>query len=330
VFEILRRGKSIFIRVRSSLKIIFLLIIAAALIIGIVSLAYRPAYGVTLNGEFIGYTTNKSKLQNTINEYMKTGDGENVAFVDIEEVLEYSLCLLKKEKISDDNAIIENVKELGTTYYEYYAIVLDNEEKNFTKTKAEAEEIISQLKEQRSSNIDKIAYARVLDTELQEFSDVESVVTALYVKPAPAVRYASAGYSVSNSDVYNKPELGIALISPTSGSISSRYGRRGGEFHSGLDIAGSYGTAIRAAAGGTVVSAGNSGTGYGIIVKIAHGNGVETLYAHCSEVYVSVGQVVSQGETIAAMGSTGRSTGVHLHLEVRLNGVSVNPEHYVY
>ena len=255
VFKIFKKGKSIFIRIRSSLKIIFLLIIATALIVGIVSLAYSPAYAVTLNGEFIGYTANKSKLQNKINEYMKIGDGENVAFVDIEMLPEYSFCLLKRDKISNEEEIIDNVKELGTTYYEYYAIIVEAEENCYTKTKAEAEEIINQLKEKNSSNIDKIAYMRVQGTDLKEFSDTESVVTSLYVKPVPVIRYASTGGSSGSAESSYRPDLGIAFVSPTSGIITSRFGRRGGETHSGLDIAGSYGTSINAIASGTVTAA---------------------------------------------------------------------------
>ena len=66
------------------------------------------------------------------------------------------------------------------------------------------------------------------------------------------------------------------------------------------------------------------------MVIVSHGNGVETYYAHCSSLYVSAGESVSQGEIIAAVGSTGNSTGPHLHLEVRLNGSPQNPEYYVY
>ncbi len=118
------------------------------------------------------------------------------------------------------------------------------------------------------------------------------------------------------------------FIWPTSGQFSSPFGSRWGGWHSGIDIASSAGTPIYAAAGGTVTFASYSG-GYGNIVKIDHGDGVSTFYAHCSSMSVSVGQVVAQGDYIAAMGTTGNSTGNHLHFEVRINGTAYDPVAYL-
>ena len=80
-------------------------------------------YSVTLNGEFIGYTTNKSKLQKRINEYIENENENNIAFIDIQNLPEYTLCLLKKENKTNDDEIFEKVKNSGTTYYQYYAII---------------------------------------------------------------------------------------------------------------------------------------------------------------------------------------------------------------
>ncbi|BCL37743.1 hypothetical protein NSMS1_41900 [Nostoc sp. MS1] len=99
-------------------------------------------------------------------------------------------------------------------------------------------------------------------------------------------------------------------------------------FHAGLDFAASYGSTIRAADSGTVIMAGWYG-GYGKAVIIDHGNGITTLYGHTSQLYVSEGQSVQKGQAIAAVGSTGLSTGPHLHFEVRRNGTPVNPADYL-
>jgi len=98
--------------------------------------------------------------------------------------------------------------------------------------------------------------------------------------------------------------------------------------HNGVDFRGSTGTPIQAAGPGTVVYAGPRG-GYGNTVVIDHGGSLATLYAHQSAIYVSVGTTVAAGQVIGAVGSTGFSTGPHLHFEVRLGGTPVNPLGYL-
>jgi len=117
-------------------------------------------------------------------------------------------------------------------------------------------------------------------------------------------------------------------------SYSSGFGVRYDPFtgmsamHAGLDMAGSMGEPIYAAAAGTVTTAGRSGA-YGNCVEVSHGKGLATRYGHLSAILVHPGEVVKQGEVIARMGSTGRSTGTHLHFEVRIDGRAVNPRPYL-
>jgi murein DD-endopeptidase MepM/ murein hydrolase activator NlpD len=118
------------------------------------------------------------------------------------------------------------------------------------------------------------------------------------------------------------------LIWPCDGVVVSGFGMRWGRMHEGIDIDCVYGTPNRAAAAGTVIYAGWLG-GYGNLVVVDHGNGLSTAYAHASAILVSVGQSVSQGETVSLVGSTGHSTGPHLHFEVRVNGVAVDPLLYL-
>jgi murein DD-endopeptidase MepM/ murein hydrolase activator NlpD len=118
------------------------------------------------------------------------------------------------------------------------------------------------------------------------------------------------------------------LIWPCDGVVVSGFGMRWGRMHEGIDIGCAYGTPNRAAASGTVIYAGWLG-GYGNLVVVDHGNGLSTAYAHASSILVSVGQSVSQGQTVSLVGSTGHSTGPHLHFEVRVNGVAVDPLPYL-
>ncbi|OPJ55422.1 peptidoglycan DD-metalloendopeptidase family protein [Alkalithermobacter paradoxus] len=119
-----------------------------------------------------------------------------------------------------------------------------------------------------------------------------------------------------------------AFINPTRGRLTSRFGPRWGRMHEGIDVAGPIGTPIAAADGGVVTFAGVQGS-YGKLVIINHENGYTTYYAHCNTINVRVGQRVSRGQVIATIGNTGRSTGPHLHFEVRKNGTPVNPLKHV-
>ena len=117
-------------------------------------------------------------------------------------------------------------------------------------------------------------------------------------------------------------------IWPVRGPVTSGFGPRWGAFHSGIDIGVPYGVPIAASRGGTVIRAGWRGD-YGYAVEISHGGGVSTLYGHMSQILVNVGQRVGQGDTIGKVGSTGNSTGPHVHFEVRINGSRVNPIGYL-
>jgi len=111
---------------------------------------------------------------------------------------------------------------------------------------------------------------------------------------------------------------------PVTGWVSSPFGFRDGRMHEGLDIAADSGDPIKAVSGGRVIFAGTQ-DGYGLTVIIDHGDGISTLYGHCSKLLVKRGERVASGQLIARVGSTGRSSGPHLHLEVRLNGVPHDP-----
>jgi murein DD-endopeptidase MepM/ murein hydrolase activator NlpD len=118
------------------------------------------------------------------------------------------------------------------------------------------------------------------------------------------------------------------LIWPCDGVVVSGFGMRWGRMHEGIDIGCAYGAPNRAAAAGTVIYSGWLG-GYGNLVVVDHGNGLSTAYAHASSLLVGVGQSVSQGETVSLVGSTGNSSGPHLHFEVRVNGQAVDPLLYL-
>ncbi len=310
--------------------------LAAVVLIGLVVLFYNPTYEVSLNGEVIGFTSNKSELQSKINQYTQEDEEENIAFIQIDAMPTYKLCLLKKDIETNDDEIYAKVTENGTPYYKYYAITEDKKEKYYLSSFKDAEKVIEELEDKDSANQDDLGIVEKYGKELKKFTSVKTCVSKLYeekvVVPTYSYSYAPASnYSTGSSSA--KVSLGISLINPVSGVITSRYGSNDSvrdHTHAGLDIAAPYGTSIKAAASGTVTFSGNAGDGFGNYVIVSHGNGVTTVYAHCSELLVSTGESVSQGELIARVGSTGNSTGNHLHFEVRKNGVTYDPQYYTY
>jgi len=342
--------KKLLIKIRISIKFFLLVSIATFLIASIVAFVYKPIYSVTLKGQLIGYCTQKSKLQTKIDNYVENGDqkNQNVAFVEIDEMPKYNLCLLKRGITTNDDEIFERVKRTGTTYYKYYAILEDDEEKVYVSDFEIAESVVQELKNKESNNIDNIQILEKYETNLADFVDSEQAIASLYKEKEaePVVQVAtknnsnktttptitSKSFSTATNISKSTVPLGISLIKPITGTISSRFGAVSSirsSAHTGLDIASPKGTPIKAASSGTVTWAGYKGS-YGYLVVISHTNSVQTYYGHCSKLYVSAGQTVSQGETIAAVGSTGNSTGPHLHFEIRVNGVAYNPQNYVY
>ncbi len=333
--------KKILIHIRTWIKLISVAVLASCLIIGVVAFIYKPTYGVYISGEQVGYTRNKSKLQEKITEYINNGDGENVAFVQVDDMPEYKLCLLKKDIEANDGEIFDIIKQSGTAYYKYYAILDAGEEKLYVATFEEAENAINELKEKNSKNKNDLTIVPKFEAEAKDVVTKEEVISKLYEKveeKAKTVRTTTSSYSSSSikyassaNTTSKKVALTVNLIKPVSGVVTSRFGSRWGSTHKGVDIGAAKGTGIKVAASGTVVSSsyGYNG-GYGNCVVVSHGNGVETAYGHCSELYVKPGQKVSQGEIIAAVGNTGRSYGNHLHFEIRINGVAQNPQNYLY
>ncbi len=142
-------------------------------------------------------------------------------------------------------------------------------------------------------------------------------------KPKPAAAPAP-GLQTAGAPA-NAPKGSGRFIWPTSGAITQYYGR----YHLALDISQWIGAPIKAAESGYVSVAGWSNVGYGWHIIVDHGNGWTTLYAHLSKINVKAGQAVNKGDLIGAAGTSGNSTGPHLHFEIRYNGVGQNPFNYL-
>jgi murein DD-endopeptidase MepM/ murein hydrolase activator NlpD len=169
----------------------------------------------------------------------------------------------------------------------------------------------------------KVDVSAIVNCEYNHMGDASQITVGEYlIVPGGIKPYVPRVVHVYSGPVPESASKGTGVfVWPTSGFISQQYW----ELHRAIDIANAQGTRIVAADSGYVAITGSSDTGYGKYVVIDHGNGFQTLYSHFSIFYVKTGQSVTKGQLIGLMGSTGNSTGPHLHFEIRLNGVQRNP-----
>ena len=167
--------------------------------------------------------------------------------------------------------------------------------------------------------------ATLTSSERDEASEIDALQN---VSAQLADRIRAAQSASSSSGATDTTPSSAGLVWPVGGPVTSPFGWRWGRMHTGVDIGVPYGTPIHAAAAGTVIYA-TWMEGYGNLVVIDHGNGIATAYAHQSQIAVSYGQQVSQGDVIGYVGCTGHCFGPHLHFEVRVNGAPVDPLGYL-
>ncbi len=303
-------------------------------------------------------------MQEKIKEFEESATG-NITSIKVTTMPEFELELVSdiKESETKENEVLALIEEQAEIKCKTYAIKLDGNEKANVNTEEEAQRVIDEIKTETTEGVElnfeieeqekdkkevdatlttsEIAKAEInkdVDIKVQEYeqkkAEEEAAAKAKAEAEARAAQEAKARAAVSSrSSVSSRgasiPATGASFMRPVvGGTITSPYGYRTSGFHTGLDIAIATGTPIYASASGTVKFAGTQG-GYGKLVIIDHGNGYQTYYAHCSALYVSAGQTVNQGDNISAVGSTGNSTGPHVHFEIRYNGNTLNPQNYI-
>ena len=333
---------------RKTLRNLGLALVGAGIIFTIVLVKYKPAYKVTSAGELLGYVRNRKVIETEYNKYM-TDTTNNIAYRENDMIPEFDFELVERTEELSDDKVLTALESNTVTTYRYYAITSeDGVQRALATSQEEAQSYIDEVKAGVNEKVGlNFGIAEVFQQEqnnttkeeaINALNEVKGAKIAVYEQGvaaekkrqeaaarAKALAAASTATSTGPSGAIN----GMSLVAPVGGMISSRFGGRGRGVHTGLDIATSMGTGVVAASSGTVVFASYSG-GYGNIIKIDHGNGVQTWYAHLSAIYVAPGQAVGQGTLIGAVGSTGNSTGPHLHLEIRINGEPVNPQSYLY
>ncbi len=264
-----------------------------------------------------------------------------------ESPLKFLSNLFMLEKIVDyDNQLIESIEKEKQTIEEKKT-QLDEQKSKVKTAKANAEKENVKLRNAKTTKNSKVAQLSAEEKALQDKIDEyqkEMDQAEAEMKRLAALAAANKKPGAVFNGQLRFPCPAYSRISSYFGVRSSPGGGVGSRNHKGLDLAGSHGIPIIAADSGTVIKVSNTcshdypkkvstkcscGGGYGNYLMIDHGNGLVTLYAHCASINVSNGQKVSAGQQIASVGSTGYSTGNHLHFGVLLNGTYVNPLPYI-
>ncbi len=327
---------------KETTKALKIISIGTMLILSVVFIKYKPAYAVTLAGQELGYVKNKEKLEVKIQNYIEDTSG-NVAFREQLVAPEYKLKLVDKNKRFEEKQVQLAIEDSAITMYRIFAVTIDGNVQTTVSTEEQAKTMIDNMRAELDSNIELnagIIEQYTMDYKIQSEEEAVQILNSIkmakiseYNTAKEEKRKAEESKIISTKTITNVGTIaGINLARPINGTITSRYGARSrirSSAHTGLDIATSTGTPITPIAAGTVTYADRKGS-YGNLVIVSHGNGIESYYAHCSKIYVTVGQKVEKNTVISAVGSTGNSTGPHLHLEIRQNGTPLNPENYLY
>lgn len=276
---------------------------------------------VIISGNLMNFISNQDMIK-------QIADYDNKLITEVEEL---------KASLQQEKQQVENIKlEKQLKNEELQKLKAEKEQKaaNLTEEQKELEAKLSEYKAQAEQYAELERQAIAREEAARKAAQEEAARKAAAEKQNAQTNTSSNNTTSSNTatSTYTGGKLGWPC--PASSRITSPYGYRilfgVRDFHTGIDIGASMGTNIVAAESGTVILA-NYGWngGYGNYIIINHGNGITTRYAHASQLYVSAGQTVSKGQVIAAVGTTGNSTGPHLHFEVRINGSHTNPLNYL-
>lgn len=344
--------------------------IAMFIIMEVILIKFKIVCEVSVNGEKLGYITDREKFEQSVSNIINKKEDNKLYTTIENMPEYKLVFVNRDEEANDEEVLAKVEESSETTYKLYAVTIdgkekitvknLDEAENLVAELKKEYKDktskeiaIVDVITTDSNKEVSTIQVAKVsikdeLDKSVLKVASTKSTTkkvtsrgTSPITKKNTTTKTSSTSKktkSTKSTSKKTKKKISTSLngvkltVTPVSGLITSRFGSRESirsSGHRGLDIATKKGTKIKAAAGGTVIFAGYSGA-YGYVVKISHGSGIKTYYAHCSKLYVKTGDRVSAGDVIAAVGSTGRSTGNHLHFEVVKNGVSLNPQNYLY
>jgi hypothetical protein len=295
----------------------------------------------------MGLVSDKDKFEKDIKDTLEDVH-EPVVSATLAEKPRYSLRLVDKEDIDvDDDYVFAKIEEKIEKKYRYYNLKEDDKLLAKVSTKEEKDKLIEELKKDKNVKDIKVEEEETKENYIISYEEAKQLAfsTAENIENDKKEKDAKTKIEKRNTNIIKNIRKGGTVSTSSSSNASAMLGslsfRRplnssrisagylGYPGHRGIDFPSPQGTPVMAAEAGTVTTVLYSNKSYGNRVIIDHGNGISTLYGHNSTISVSLGQKVSKGQTIAGVGSTGRSTGNHVHFEIRINGKPINPTSYV-
>ncbi len=315
--------------------------------IGFMAWKFKFVYMVEMGGVELGLVNDKDKFEKDIKDTLENLE-EPVVSAKLQENPKYSLRLVDKDDIDvDDNYVFAKVEEKIEKTYRYYNIKEDDKLLAKVSTTEEKDNLLKELEEAKQVKDLKVEEEKTKEYYIISYEEAKQLASTnvdnienekknklekekIEKRNTNIVKNIRRGGTVSASSSSNASAMlgSLSFRRPLNSSRVSA-GYLGYPGHRGIDFPSPQGTPVMAAESGTVTTVMYSNKSYGNRVIIDHGNGISTLYGHNSTIGVSLGQKVSKGQTIAGVGSTGNSTGNHVHFEIRINGKPINPTSYV-
>lgn len=295
------------------------------------------AYRVYMNGKSVAYVKNKDEFYNAQTSVQKDilKRSKDISFLDKVSFEEVNIDI---KKLTDNsklkNIIIENSED------NLSALIMKSDGKKIATLASESEirqtldNVKSTYLKSDRNGVFKLKNNITYEKQKVKLKDIDTIddgtKNALENKNSSLISFYKIedGNKGKNIKLSRSASISSFMNIPSTGNITSEFGERWGRRHDGLDIGAPMGAPITAAMDGKVIFAGWQ-DGYGKVIKIDHEENIQTTYAHCNNILIDVGSNVKRGEKIGEVGSTGRSTGPHVHFEVRVRGIPQNPLQYL-
>jgi murein DD-endopeptidase MepM/ murein hydrolase activator NlpD len=295
------------------------------------------AYQVYMNGKPLAYVKNKEDFYNVEKNIEKDLE-KRFGKVTLKDDITFKEVSIKSENIADSSTIKNSIIKNSRTSIPTVLMKSDGREVGVLANESEMIKVLDIIKnEYKEKDKDgtfklnnRITYVKQ-DTNIKDTSTIEDAIKIIKENPSnPLICFSKEkeANGVQNVSLSRSSSVTSFVSFPSKGTITSPFGMRWGKMHNGIDIGAPMGDPIHAAMDGKVVYA-KWEDGYGKVIKIDHGVGVQTVYGHCSNIDVNEGQQVKKGENIGKVGSTGNSTGPHVHFEVRVDGAPQDPIKYL-